>query len=151
MDITTFRWILIIVGVIIIAGIFLLGQPDRKRKPRASRKRIHAARVRREPGLVSDHQDEHKGETGSADGLQTELPIGESGVSGERIEPQLGGDGDHPSSVSTAPLPDKIITLFLEARDNHVISGVELLDASLKSGLVFGSHDIFSSYRRGWR
>ncbi len=63
MDISTFRWILIIVGIAIVVGIFLFGNPDKKRKPRASRKtraarkprataqRSHARRVRREPVL----------------------------------------------------------------------------------------------------
>ena len=39
--------------------------------------------------------------------------------------------------------PDKIITLYLQVRDNRFITGVELLDASLKSGLVFGEQGIF--------
>jgi cell division protein ZipA len=45
MDISSFRWVLIVVGIAIVAGIFLFGNPDRKRKPRASRKRVHAQRV----------------------------------------------------------------------------------------------------------
>jgi hypothetical protein len=61
MDISTFRWILIIAGLVIVAGIFLFGSPDKKRKPKASRKRVHAQRVRREPALDSaggDGQDD---------------------------------------------------------------------------------------------
>ena len=54
MDAPTFRWILIIAGILIVAGIFLFGNPDRKRKPRASRKRTHAQRVRREPALDAE-------------------------------------------------------------------------------------------------
>ena len=45
--------------------------------------------------------------------------------------------------ISDVPQPDKIVTLFLQARDNHFITGVTLLDVSLKSGLVFGEQDIF--------
>jgi cell division protein ZipA len=141
---------LIIAGIVIVAGIFLFGNPDKKRKPRASRKRIHpqhAKRVRREPVLDSDQEGAASDEDGDHDSRQAELAIGDPGV-GEsgidagpdgRIEPVL---EDKPRAPQ-APLPDKIITLFLQARDNHVITGVDLLDASLKSGLVFGAHNIF--------
>lgn len=137
MDISTFRWVLIIVGIAIVAGIFLFGSPDKKRKPRASRKRIHAQRVRREPALEPDHVTE---DSDDYDTTQPELAIGGIGEDDPRIEPSL--DTREPRAPS-APLPDKIVTLFLQARDNHIITGVDLLDASLKSGLVFGKHDIF--------
>jgi cell division protein ZipA len=146
MDISTFRWILIGAGIAIVAAIFLFGNPDKKRKKRASRKRVHAQRVRREPALDSD-QHESGWDDADEESRQAELEIGLSpggGVdpdthSDERIEPRL----DSKPRVPAAPLPDRIITLFLQARDNQVITGIELLDASLKSGLVFGSHDIF--------
>jgi len=143
MDSFTFRTILIVVGILIIVGIFLFGSPDRKRKPRASRKRVHAQRVRREPALDKERRD--AGETGDGDGdPQAELAIGlpddDKAAHGEkRIEPRL----DSKPKAPPGPMPDKIITLFLQARDNHKIAGIELLEASLKSGLVFGDHDIF--------
>lgn len=147
MDSFTFRTILIVVGVLIIVGIFLFGSPDRKRKPRASRKRAHAQRVRREPALDKERRDS-AGLEDSDDDRQAELAIGlpdddatGPGARSEgRIEPKL--DAGKPKAPP-APLPDKIVTLFLQARDNHKITGIELLDASLKSGLVFGAHDIF--------
>ena len=141
MDNSTFRWILIIAGLVIVAGIFLFGNPDKKRKPKASRKRVHAQRVRREPVLDPEAANGEENEQ-DYDVLQTELPIGEAGdlsAVEARIEP---GFKTKPRPAP-APLPDKIVTLFLQARDNHVITGVDLLDASLKSGLVFGKHDIF--------
>lgn len=139
MDISTFRWILIIVGIAIVVGIYLFGVRDRKRKPRASRKRIHAQRVRHEPSLDPAQGIEDADDYDDFDARQTELAI--DGLTDEesRIEPGL---DDTPKSPPD-PAPDKIITLFLQARDKHIITGVELLDASLKSGLVFGSHDIF--------
>ena len=146
MDISTFRWILVIAGILIVAGIFLFGNPDRKRKPRASRKRTHAQRVRREPALDSDN-NEIDGEGDGLDARQAELAIdlpseGETVTGGQgegRIEPML----DNKPKGPAAPLPDKIVTLFLQSRDKHTITGIELLDAAVKSGLVFGSHDIF--------
>lgn len=126
MDISTFRWILIVVGVLIVAWIFLFGSPESKRKPRASRKRNRRIRdqQRREPTL---------GQAGSenAGAGQGELAIDEKAETPERDRPPPG------------PPPDKIVSLFLQARDNHRISGVDLLDAALKSGMVFGERDIF--------
>ena len=142
MDISTFRWILIIAGIALIAGLYLFGVRDKKRKPRASRKRVHAQRVRREPALVSDSGSEGSDEH-DHDVQQTELAIGHPMDSPSRIEPQLESGLDIKPKKPEVPLPDRIVTLFLQARDNHIITGIELLDASLKSGLVFGDHDIF--------
>ncbi len=140
MDISTFRWILIIAGIALIAGLYLFGVRDKKRKPRASRKRVHAQRVRREPVLEPDSDSE---ESSDLDGRQAELAIGDPTDSSSRIEQQLESGLDIKTKKPEVPLPDRIVTLFLQARDNHIITGVELLDASLKSGLVFGDHDIF--------
>ena len=142
------RWILVIVGIAIVAGIFLFGNPDRKRKPRASRKRVHAQRVRREPALDANQLDSDPNDD---DAQQAELAIGLPGEEGSdpdanserRIEPRL----DDKPKAPTGPPPDRIVTLFLQARDNNTMTGIELLDASLKSGLVFGSHDVFHRIR----
>jgi len=141
MDISTFRWILIVAGIAIVAGIYLFGVRDRKRKPRASRKRIHAQRVRREPLLDSEQGNEgiDADDYDDFDARQTELAIGGSNGGEARVEPTL----DDKAGTPVTPAPEKIVTLFLQARDNHIITGVELLDASLQSGLVFGEHDIF--------
>jgi cell division protein ZipA len=143
MDISTFRWILIVAGLAIVAGIFLFGNPDKKRKPRASRKRVNAQqRERQEPALDSGQGQAEGGES-DFDKRQPELNMGEAGVDDARVEPQLEPAIDAKPKTPLPPPPDKIVTVFLQARDNHVITGIELLDASLKSGLVFGSHDIF--------
>jgi cell division protein ZipA len=144
MDISSLRWILIIVGIVIITGIILFGNPDRKRKPRASRKQAHAARIQREPILDADpdeQNDEH-------DARQPELAIGGSDEFEGRVEPRFDSDDngmvrEEEPPVPEVAVPDKIVTLFIQARDNHFITGVELLDASLKSGLVFGEQGIF--------
>jgi len=159
MDISTFRWILIIVGIAIVLGIFLFGNPDKKRKPKASRKtrakrksratrkRSHAKRVRREPALEASHTEASHEEAGleddEGDTRQAELDIDGLGHPEERIEPVLEPLREIKPKPVAKPLPDKIVTLFLQARDKHTITGVQLLDASLKSGLVFGERDIF--------
>lgn len=161
---TNLRWALVVVGIVIIIALFLFGNPDKKRKPRASRKRVRAQKVRHEPQLSINESGEPGDQEPGVDGRQTELAIepsepghdlsdaGDSskreprfGVDVERAEPGLaaGSAGQPESGASEVPLPDKIITLFIKARDNHIISGVELLDVSLKSGLVFGDPGIF--------
>jgi len=142
MDISNLRWILILVGIAIITGIILFGNPDKKRKPRASRKRIHAERIRREPGLDSDADEGQQAD--ADDGRQSELAIGAADDSNDRVEPRFDAtaNGDDPDTPQVTP-PDIIVTLFLQTRDNHFISGVELLDVSLKLGLVFGEQGIF--------
>lgn len=142
MDISTFRWILVIAGVVLIIGIYLFGIRDNKRKPRASRKRVHAHRVRREPTLEAEPDDSATGDF-DYDGHQAELDIGDPDERDGRIEPVLESVEPAKPKTPPPPAPDKIVTLFLQARDNHIITGIELLDASLKSGLVFGAHDIF--------
>jgi FtsZ-interacting cell division protein ZipA len=146
MDISTFRWVLIIAGIAIIAGIYLFGIRDKKRKPRASRKRVHAQRVRQEPALDSAEAGDG-GDGGDPDTRQTELAIDDTSEKMFRVDPRFEGEtepakGGKPTTPSGPP-PEKIVTLFLQARDNHIITGVDLLDASLKSGLIFGGHDIF--------
>ncbi len=142
MDISTFRWILAIAGIALIAGLFLFGNADKKRKPRASRKRVHAQRVRHEPVLDSEQRKEGESEDDYG-ARQTELAIGGVVDGTSDVESQIEPISDDKPKTSSAPPPDKIVTLFLQARDNQLITGVDLLDASLKSGLVFGSHDIF--------
>ncbi|MGD8384421.1 MAG: cell division protein ZipA [Lysobacterales bacterium] len=143
MDITTFRWILVIVGLIIVAGIFLLGKPDNRRRPRASRKRTKPERQKREPKLFGSGGREEPGDGQHADdGEQTELPIGSARAGDDRVEPSL-GPAEERQDEPPQPLPDKIVTLFIQARDNHLITGVELLDVAIKAGLVFGYRDIF--------
>ncbi len=130
MDISTFRWILIVVGLAIVAAIFLFGNPERKDRLFASRKKNRITRKRREPVLLRQDQD-HPVEPDDGEVSQAELEINGSSDEVEVDLPPLG------------PPPDKIISLFLQARDNYKISGVDLLDAALKSGMVFGDKDVF--------
>ena len=149
MDISTFRWILIIAGIALLAGMYLFGIRDKKRKPRASRKRVHAQRVRKEPALDSERgsDGENQDDYDDFDARQAELAIGESSDElsdiGSRIEPLIEPELEKKPKTPAVSTPEKIVTLFLQARNNHIITGVELLDASLKSGLIFGAHDIF--------
>lgn len=145
METATLRWVIILIGALILASIFLFGNPDKKRKPRASRKREIQKSERREPTLESAAEgdmSELAEDTGSSQG---ELDIGapEPPV---RQEPIMGSaQASKPAAVS----PDKIKSLFLLARDNHVINGAELLQAALNTGMEFGDMNIFHRIPEG--
>lgn len=161
MDSSTLRWILVILGVLVLAGVFLFGNPDRRpsargkrrsRRVRQKKRGGQAARreadssSRREPTLAADSgasrfEDENSRlEPGLEPGddprgpeaRQGELGIGARSQETERQPEPLPG-----------PPPDKTITLYLQARDNRSIAGAELLAVALKSGMVFGVMDIF--------
>lgn len=131
MDISTFRWILIIGGIAVLAAIFLLGSPEKSRKRRAARKTNRRTRtaLRKEPTLDVQEQGGPMDEL--EPGSQAELDMQPAQEPAEADLPPPG------------PPPDKIFTLFVQGRGNHRIGGVDLLEAALKAGLVFGERDIF--------
>ncbi len=134
------------VGLLILGSIFLFGNPEKKRKPRASRRKQPTPAERREPTLEtaaeppSNEQAELEAD-GAAEGIpasQAELPIDEK----PRLEAVRPAEPPKPRKPADPP-PEKIITLFLLARDNHVIAGADLLQAALKTGMSFGDMNIF--------
>jgi len=143
---TTLRWILIIIGVVIVGSIFFFGNPAKKRKPKASRKNKDDVLQRREPtldGTAAAESEERERElegTGNEDG-QGELEIGGAEAVKETER--------RASKQPAGPAPDRIITLFLLARDNHVITGAELLQAALNTGMEFGDMNIFHRIPEG--
>ena len=139
MEASTLRWILVVVGVIVVGSIFLFGNPNRKKAPKASRRRADkkgaGESLRREPTL-----------DGSAEAADTMEGVEHGGQGELAIEP--GGrteDADPPraAKVPSGPPPDRIVSLFLLARDNHVVTGAELLQATVNTGLEFGDMNIF--------
>ncbi|MGD8345826.1 MAG: cell division protein ZipA [Lysobacterales bacterium] len=138
METSTLRWILIIAGFAIIGAIFLFGKPGRKGVPKASRRRpeeIQNSRERREPTLHGPPEGEDP---------MAELEHGDQGelAIGEDTEEQA----EQPAPVRRAPAgppPEKIVTLFLLAQDNRVITGAELLQATVSTGMEFGDMNIF--------
>lgn len=148
MDTSTLRWILIIIGVIIVASIFLFGNPEKRRSPKASRKAMN--RERREPTMDSPPTDAHHGTVDESDAPagadeafgQGELDIGQ-------VEPPAQTPAPSPPPETMGPPPEKIISLFLLARDNHVVSGAELLQAAVSTGMEFGAMNIFHRLPEG--
>lgn len=147
MDASTLRWILVIVGIIIIGSVWLFYNLEKNRKPKATRRqagtRKKPAAERREPTL------DGAGEAPAADGIaatekggQGELNIDAAAEPEQKKEPPR-------RKTPAGPPPDKIITLFLLASDNHRINGAELLQATVATGMEYGDMNIFHRLPEG--
>lgn len=144
MEASTLRWILVIIGLAIVGAIFLFGNPEKKRKPKASRKEIKDPHTRREPTL-DGHAAGLEGREQELEGMdqptgQRELDIGASAPASKPVRMPRKPAG---------PPPDKIMTLFLLASDNRVINGAELLQATVSTGMEFGDMNIFHRLPEG--
>ena len=154
MDTATLRWILIIAGLALLAGLFLFGNPNRKKPPKrratrsrrksrgGNRRKSRDESDRREPTLGTPAETaEH--EEGEGEGAQGELGIGAAG--------EAAGDGGEEREPETlpGPPPEKVMALYLQARDNRRIAGAELLEVALRSGMEFGPMDIFHRRQPG--
>ncbi len=146
METSTLRWIIIIVGALVLGSIFLFGNPEKKRKPRASRRRDKQNARRQEPTL--DGADEAAADAfgqpmdeDSAEIGQGELDIGDA-------EPDVTAEPPAPRKPAPPP-PEKIVSLFLVARDNHIINGAELLQAAINTGMEFGEMNVFHRILEG--
>lgn len=147
MEASTLRWILVIIGVVVIAAVWLFGNPSKKRKPKASRRAADnpakAGKSRREPTLDGS----------AADALSTELTDVDL-ASGDQGELPIGASDAPPKSPPkprrpAGPPPDKIVSLFLLARDNHRVTGAELLQAAVSTGMEYGEMNIFHRLPEG--
>lgn len=141
MDKDGLRLILIIVGVIIIAGILLFGNPERRKRRHASRRQQGAqgadSQGSREPEKEVIQQELE--DIGKLIAEERALNAGDD----ELVLPQPEAE------QSAVPEPDMIVSLYLRARVNRVISGVQLLDATTRAGLHFGDMDIFHRVAEG--
>lgn len=160
METSTLRWILVFAGLALLVGLFVFGNPNKKRKPkpprprRRSNRRAKAAVERQEPTLGDappsrfdepepprfDEDDEPRS------GEQAELNI-DATATQKPDKPRTPPEPDLPP----LPPPEKVIVLYLQARDNRRVSGAELLSATLKSGMELGEMDIFHRLQKGDR
>lgn len=152
MEASTLRWILVIVGLLVLALVWVFGNPSKKSKPKASRRSAAKSKAgsqeRREPTLDGGSREGETDRSGDEPAGQGELDIDGAG-SADRAQPELQPRPRPKPRKPTGPPPDKIITLFLLARDNHAINGAELLQAAVSTGMAFGDMDIFHRLPEG--
>jgi len=139
LETSTLRWIIIIIGALVLGSIFLFGNPRKKRTPRASRREEKSNAQRREPTLDSPY----KAEDGELDTKSEDVAETSQG------ELDIGGVKPAAPRKPAAPPPEKIVSLFLVARDNHIINGAELLQSAIKTGMEFGEMSIFHRIEEG--
>ena len=143
MDASTLRWILVIAGIIVIGMVWLLSTREKNKKPKATRRKADRQETeRREPTLEGASPGVDDAMEGVEPGGQGELDIT------SRPEPAA-QPAPKPKPVHLGPPPDRIVSLFLLARDNHVISGAELLQATVATGMEFGDMNIFHRLPEG--
>lgn len=148
METSTLRWILIVIGVIIVGSIFLFGNPEKRRKPKASRNSSRVAGERREPTLQVGAGDQAAARGATDEAPDSAEPAGQGELPIDGAEAAV----KPPRTASrkpSGPPPDKIVSLFLLARDNRLITGAELLQAALNTGMDFGDMNIFHRLPEG--
>ena len=150
MDAVTLRWVLIVIGLVIIGLIFVFGNPEKKKSPRASRR---ASQRGRKAGQESESK-RREPTMGAGDGSAESDTADSSGPeSGGQGELAIGNEAEpkpEPAKPSGPP-PDRILTLYLLARDNRMITGAELLEGAVKTGMDFGEMNIFHRTMEGDR
>jgi len=152
---STLRWILIFVGIIIVGSIFLFGNPEKKRKPKASRKSRQEPVQRREPTLdgTAAESEARERELEGLDDSATVVGQQELDMFADKPAPAAVPKPEHkPPPKSTrppGPPPEKIATLFLLTQVNHRITGAELLQATVSTGMEFGDMSIFHRLPEG--
>jgi len=119
------RWLLLIFGLLVIAGVYFYS-----RREKAAPKTQSKPDGRVEPKLGSDDTDEESPD--------------DSGV----IGPHAAGEDDieDKPSRSTDRLPQKIVTLRLVARDGRAFRGDELVLSLRGIGMRHGKFGIFHRY-----
>jgi len=149
LDTSTLRWILIVVGVVIVASIFLFGNPEKKRKPKASRRTEKSPRRGRKKGASRRQEPTLEGTGGDAPQAGDDADGEAAGEPGGQGELDIGAPERSTPNRPAGPAPEKIVSLFLLAQDNHVINGAELLQATVSTGMQFGDMNIFHRVQEG--
>ncbi len=157
MEKLTFQWVLIICGVLLLAYVFVFGNPNKSPKKRATRprKKRKVARERKSPMAPRTEPTLSEPEA-SVDGEVRQEPAFDAGHETAAFDDTQGelpidGPADEPEAPAPMAEPDKVVVLYLRARDNRTISGLELLEAAQKSGMEFGAMDIFHRLVEGER
>lgn len=142
MDSTQLRIILLVIGLLLIGAIYLYGRPRRPHQGKRVGQRRAGERV--EPVLENDGRDEpgEDGEAVSGD-MQTELELLERTLAADRREPEPSAPLRSRVGARASSDIDRIVTLFVAAREGEMLHGSDVVVAAEKAGLAFGDMGIF--------
>ena len=131
------RWILLLVGALIVAGVYFFGKRNRSVNPGAS------GQQRIEP-IVDGEAD------GPADdGLRKELKRLESLIvrDNDPTVPEI-DLSDSASEPEPPPSdPDRVVVLNIEARAGELFTGLKMAEALEKTGVEFGDMAIYHRHQ----
>jgi cell division protein ZipA len=137
------RWILLIVGLLILAGIYFFADPSQRSGGNSW--------LRRDD--IGDGHDEDADELSDSGSNPHNLDAPDEYM--ERELDSLGEliNADRQAGLAASPEesggqalsrePEKIVTLFLRPRDDGRINGADILEAAQNAGLVYGEMNIF--------
>ncbi len=155
-DTSTLRWILIICGAALLGGLLLFGNPNRKPKQRKAKRRKPnrrkaAAASRKEPAIEGTDEPSRFDDPAfsSAPRVEPTLEPGQGELPMQAKEEPVPVEDERKSSGPPPAPPEKVVVLYLQARDNRRVVGVELLQAAVKSGMEFGDMNIFHRMLEG--
>lgn len=153
------RLILILLGLIILAGIVLLHRPAGETR----RNHTRWMQSRREPHLGDDESGDGTDAGVGAEPVppfqagRPETPTSAANLAADmataRITAADPSRTDRPSAQAEPPqrhgAPEKIVTIYLQRKESRRINGTELSDAAGKAGLDFGEMNIFHRLQEG--
>ena len=122
------RWILLLVGIVVILGVYLLSRRAARRAAENASSPEHF-----EPALQDPHGDTFQPATSAASPYIDPEALESLDVVHERLEPV----------IDSAVEQSKIVALRLAARAGGAFSGEELLKSLHSHGLRHGEHGIF--------
>jgi cell division protein ZipA len=128
------RWILLVVGLLILAGIYFFADPSQRHGGDSGLgKNEEGDDHHRDGGVDSDLPDEE---------MERELDQLGALISGDR-QADLASARHESAEPAVSSEPEKIVTLFLRPRGDEQIDGANILKAAQNAGLVFGDMHIF--------
>lgn len=123
-DANLLRLILLVAGIIVLAVIYLTGRTTGGEADATRRRERNGAR--RDPVLADTQQSEYAAEATPSAAAAVAEDSAQSGY-GKRAEARF----------------DRIVTIYVAARDGETLAGSDVIVAAERVGLVFGHMDIF--------
>lgn len=146
---TELRWILLAVGLLIVAYVYWRGRREHERRERAAERRIEPVVGRDPPApepIVGGRAEPRLGDLPPRAAEPVRGPaLDDVASAGDDIEPRPAARADK----RAAPKPEqvtKIVALRIARHDGTRIPGTMVLGALAAEGLEFGEHSIFHRY-----